>query len=69
MVDLTDQERAAIRVAVRPLAEAMGEIGWQTRLLDLTEPQVLLLVELAVRGFRDAMQAAARAGDGQEAPL
>ncbi len=69
MVDLTDQEREAIHAAVKPLAGAMGEIGWQTRLLDLTEPQVLLLIELAVRGFRDAMQAAARAGDGQEALL
>ncbi len=68
MVDLTDQERAAIRAAVRPLAEAMGEIGWQTRLLDLTEPQVLLVIELAVRGFRDAMQAAARDGARQEGP-
>ena len=31
MVDLTDQEQAAIRAAIKPLAEAIGEIGWGTR--------------------------------------
>lgn len=69
MVDLTEQEQAAIRAAMKPLAEAMGEIGWQTRLLDLTEAQVLVLIEVAVGGFQDAMRAIARDGARQEAPF
>jgi hypothetical protein len=60
MVDLTEQEQAAIRAAMRPVAEILGEIGWQTRLQDLSEPQVLTLIEVAVGGFQDAMHAAVR---------
>lgn len=60
MVDLTEQEQAAIRAAMRPVAEILGEIGWQTRLQDLSEPQVLSLIEVAVGGFQDAMHASAR---------
>ena len=55
MVDLTEQEQAAIRTAVTRVAEIMEEIGWQTRLIDLTEPQVLTLIEVTVGGFQDAM--------------
>ena len=57
MVDLTEQEKAAIRAAMRPVAEIMEEIGWQTRLADLTEEQVLTLIEAAVDGFQAAMHA------------
>jgi len=60
MVDLTEQEQAAIRAAMRPVAEIMEEIGWDTRLIDLTESQVLTLIEVAVGGFQDAMHATAR---------
>ena len=60
MVDLTPQERAAIAAAMKPVAEIMEEIGWNTRLIDLTEPQVLTLIEVAVTGFQDAMQATAQ---------
>jgi Family of unknown function (DUF6511) len=56
MVDLTEQEKAAIRATVRLIAEIMEEIGWHTRLLDLTEHQVLTLIEVAVGGFQDAMR-------------
>jgi len=59
MVDLTEQEKVAIRAAMKPLAEAMEEIGWETRLIDLTEPQVLTLIEVAVGGFQEAMHAMA----------
>jgi hypothetical protein len=45
---------------MRPVAEIMEEIGWDTRLIDLTEPQVLTLIEVAVGGFQDAMHATAR---------
>jgi hypothetical protein len=58
MVDLTELERAAIRAALKPVAEIMAEIGWTTRLNELNEEQVLALIEVAVGGFQDAMAAA-----------
>ncbi len=61
MVDLTEQEKAAIRAAMKPVAEIMEEIGWQARFSDLTEAQVLTLIEAAVGGFREAMCDIARA--------
>ena len=63
MVDLTKQEIAAIQATVKLMAESMEEIGWQTRLIDLSEPQVLTLIEVAVGGFQDAMLATAKADD------
>lgn len=69
MVDLTEQERAAIRAAVRPLAEVMGEIGWSTRLQDLSEAQVLTLIEIAVDAFQAAMRALAENAVQEEVPF
>ena len=63
MVDLTEQERAALRAAVKRVAEVMAEIGWTTPLNALTEAQVLTLVEVAVGGFQDAMRACAGRGE------
>ncbi len=63
MVDLSDQEQAAIRASVKLVAEVMEEFGWQTRLIDLSESQVLTLIEIAVGGFQDAMHATAKADD------
>ena len=57
MVDLTEQEKAAICASMKPLAEIMEEIGWQTRLAELSEAQVRNLIEAAVGGFQDAMRA------------
>ena len=68
MIDLTEQERAAIAAAMKPVAEIMAEIGWQTRLCDLTEHQVLTLIETAVGGFQDAMHATAK-NDPVEVPF
>ena len=65
MIDLTEQERAAIAAAMKPVAEIITEIGWQTRLIDLCEPQVLTLIEVAVGGFQDAMRAIAAANKQQ----
>ena len=65
MVDLTGQEKAAIRAAMKPVAEIMEEIGWQTRLSDLSEAQVLTLIEVAVGGFQNAMHATADAADAE----
>jgi len=56
MVDLSEEERSAMRRAMQMAAEVMEEIGWNTRLIDLTEPQVLTLIEVAVGGFQDAMR-------------
>lgn len=56
MLELTEEECMAILAAVKPVAEAMEEIGWQTRLADLSERQVLSLIEVAVGGFQDAMR-------------
>ena len=56
MVDLTEQEQAAMRAAMKPVAEIMAEIGWSVRLNELTEQQVLTLIECAVGGFQDAMR-------------
>ena len=55
MVDPTEREQAAMRAAVRPVAEVMEEIGWTTRLADLTEHQVLTLIEVAVTGYQHAL--------------
>ena len=63
VVDLTPQEKAAIGAAVKPVAEIMAEIGWSVRLNELTEQQVLTLIECVVGGFQDAMLATAKADD------
>lgn len=67
MVDLTEEEKSAMRSALKMVAEAMSEIGWNTRLSDLTEPQVLTIIEVAVGGFQDAMRDIA-AKNNQQVP-
>jgi hypothetical protein len=67
MVDLTEEERMAILATVKPVAEIMEEIGWETRLADLSEHQVLTLIEVAVGGFQEAMREIA--ASAPEAPL
>ncbi|MFN3890147.1 MAG: DUF6511 domain-containing protein [Beijerinckiaceae bacterium] len=71
MVDLTEQEKAAIRGAMKRVAEIMEEIGWETRLIDLSEHHVLTLIEVAVAGFQDAMAeiAAAQPNRWPEVPF
>ena len=61
MVDLTDEERAAIAATMKRVALLMEEIGWSTPLADLTEAQVRALIEESVEGFREAMSDIARA--------
>ena len=56
MVDLTEDERSAMRHAMQMVAEVMEEIGWNRRLCDLTEPQVLTIIEVTIGGFQDAMR-------------
>ena len=67
MVDLTEEEKSAMRSALKMVAEIMDEIGWNTRLSDLTEPQVLTIIEVAVGGFQDAMRDIA-ANNNQQVP-
>ena len=61
MVDLTEEERAAVTATMKRVALLMDEIGWQTAFADLTEAQVRALIEEAVEGFREAMSDIARA--------
>lgn len=61
MVDLTQEEEAAITATMQRLVLAMDEIGWATPLGGLSEPQVRYLIEEAVEGFREAMAEIARA--------
>ena len=61
MVDLTEEERAAITATMKRVALLMDEIGWATPLAELTEAQVRALIEEAVEGFREAMSDIARA--------
>jgi hypothetical protein len=56
MVDLSAQEKEAIRHSMKMAAEVMNEIGWETRLLDLSEHQVLTLIEVVIDGFQQAMR-------------
>lgn len=61
MVDLTEEERAAIAITMKRVALLMDEIGWATPLAGLTEAQVRALIEEAVEGFREAMSDIAKA--------
>ena len=61
MVDLTDEERAAVSATMKRLALLMDEIGWQTQLADLSEAHVRAVIEEAVEGFREAMADIAKA--------
>ena len=61
MVDLTEEERAAVSAAMKRLALLMDEIGWQTQLVDLSAVQVRAVIEEAVEGFREAMADIAKA--------
>jgi hypothetical protein len=55
MVDLTEEERAAVTATMKRLALLMDEIGWQTPLANLSEAHVRAVIEEAVEGFREAM--------------
>jgi len=68
MVDLTEEERAAIAATMKRVALLMDEIGWATPLAGLTEAQVRALIEESVEGFREAMSDIAKA-NAPEVPL
>jgi len=60
MVDLTEEEHAAVTATMKRMGALMGEFGWDIRLADLTADQVRALIEEAMEGFRDAMAATAQ---------
>jgi hypothetical protein len=60
MVDLTEEEHAAVTANMKRMGVLMGEFGWGTRLSDLSADQVRALIEEAVEGFREAMAATAQ---------
>jgi hypothetical protein len=68
MVDLTEEELGAITATLKRMGALMEEFGWDTRLADLTAPQVRALIEEAVEGFRDAMAETAQSY-ASEVPL
>ena len=63
MVDLTEEEKVAIRKAMNLVAETMEEIGWHVRLENLSEQQVLTIIEVAVGAFQEAMREVAKSND------
>jgi hypothetical protein len=68
MIDPDPREQAALRAALRNMAELMAEIGWTTRFQDLSEQQALALVTAAVDGFQEAMATSAPR-PGMEVPF
>ena len=65
MVDLTEEEYAAIRHAMEMVVEIMEKIGWETWLADLSEQQVHTIIEAALGGFQHAMRTIAAANKQQ----
>lgn len=59
MIDPDLREQAALRAALKNMAELMAETGWMTRFQDLGEEQALALATAAVDGFQEAMRASA----------
>ena len=59
MIDPDPREQAALRAAMKTMAELMDEIGWTTQFVDLSEGQALALATAAVDGFQEAMLASA----------
>lgn len=63
MIDPDPREREGLAAGLRNVVEVMAELGWTTRLCDLTEAQAKTIVEVAVGGFFEiARSAGAAAG-------
>lgn len=52
MIDPDEREQAALRAALKNMAELMAEIGWTKRFADLSEAQALALTTAAVDASR-----------------
>lgn len=68
MIDPDDSEREALSRAMKFMGELMGEIGWSTRLSELSAEQAAKLAEAAVDGFQESMLASAPR-DASEVPF
>jgi len=69
MIDPDPREQAALRAALKNMAELMAEIGWATRFQDLSEHQALAVATASVDGFQEAMRASAPAPRDMEVPF
>jgi hypothetical protein len=56
VIDPDPHEREGLAAGLRNVAEVMAEMGWNTRLCDLTEAQARTIVEVAVGGFFEVMR-------------
>lgn len=68
MVDLTEQEMAAIRATLQPIAVLIDGIGWQTPPSAWSQEQMLEMITVAIDGFQTAMHQAA-IDDPMEVPF
>ena len=57
MVDPTEMETAALQSCLRPLGEAVAEIGMQRPLADYTPAEILTVIEAVVTAYQDFMLA------------
>jgi Family of unknown function (DUF6511) len=69
VIDKTDMEQRAIKDARRPFAEALTELGLMEHFFDLTAEQIDQLIEAAVDGFQQSMQAQVKRGLRQSKPI
>lgn len=60
MIDPTGHEIAAMRTAIKPLSEFVeAEMGWETSLKEYERDEILMLVEVIVTAYHEALIAAA----------
>lgn len=57
MIDKTERERAAIKAARRPFAEALIELGLMPHFENRTAEEIDQLIEAAVEGFTESLRA------------
>lgn len=58
MIDPTPNEQAAMRAALIPLGEIVGEIGMHKPLAEYSKEQVLMLIEVVVTAYQDHLRGA-----------
>ena len=66
MQGMTEEEQVAIAQVIKRLGTAMDEIGWQTRLCDLSQADVTFLIGEVLEGYGSAMSHLAKS---QEVPF
>jgi len=56
MVDPDERESEALTAGLKAMSEIMAEIGWDSRLREISAQQARNMVEVAVGGFLKSMQ-------------